>query len=121
MVSFFALGYFDVTPEKIVFVGIANHPDVYTNGLYDCPDFELGLAQLREMHTRRFNLRSTAIEFFSVDQANYFINFGSTSLRDKIYNCISSLDTPSLVYAGIRNGAELLEKSGILVIKLVIL
>eukprot|EP00039_Didymoeca_costata_P015921 m.276762 g.276762 ORF g.276762 m.276762 type:complete len:2614 (-) comp16305_c0_seq6:634-8475(-) len=106
-------GYFDVTPEKIVFVGIANHPDVYTNGLYDCPDFELGLAQLREMHTRRFNLRSTAIEFFSVDQANYFINFGSTSLRDKIYNCISSLDTPSLVYAGIRNGAELLEKSGL--------
>ncbi|KAM6169581.1 LOW QUALITY PROTEIN: neurobeachin-like protein 2 [Rhynchocyon petersi] len=38
-------------------------------------DFRRPLAQLREVHLRRFNLRRSALELFFIDQANYFLNF----------------------------------------------
>lgn len=38
-------------------------------------DFRWPLFQLREMHLRRFNLRRSGIEFFLLDQTNYFLNF----------------------------------------------
>lgn len=38
-------------------------------------DFAWPLTELREVHLRRYNLRRTALEFFLVDQTNYFINF----------------------------------------------
>ena len=38
-------------------------------------DFKIALSQLRELHLRNFNHRRSALEFFLVDQTNYFINF----------------------------------------------
>ena len=38
-------------------------------------DFKIALNQLRELHLRNFNHRRSALEFFLVDQTNYFINF----------------------------------------------
>ena len=38
-------------------------------------DFKFALSQLREMHLRRYNLRRSALEFFFIDQTNFFINF----------------------------------------------
>lgn len=38
-------------------------------------DFKRPLSQLRELHLRRYNLRRSALEFFFIDQANYFLNF----------------------------------------------
>ena len=38
-------------------------------------DFKYSIAQLREIHFRRYNLRRSALEFFLVDQTNYFLNF----------------------------------------------
>jgi len=41
----------------------------------DTQDFKWQLAELREIHFRRYNLRRSALEFFFVDQSNCFINF----------------------------------------------
>lgn len=38
-------------------------------------DFQWDLSQLREVHLRRYNLRRSALEFFLLNQTNYFINF----------------------------------------------
>ena len=38
-------------------------------------DSKIALSQLRELHLRNFNHRRSALEFFLVDQTNYFINF----------------------------------------------
>lgn len=38
-------------------------------------DFKRPLSHLREVHLRRYNLRRSALEFFFIDQANYFLNF----------------------------------------------
>jgi len=38
-------------------------------------DLKWQLAELREIHFRRYNLRRSALEFFFVDQSNCFINF----------------------------------------------
>lgn len=46
-----------------------------TNDLNTYNDFKISLQQLREVQLRRFNLRSSALEFFLIDQSNFFINF----------------------------------------------
>ena len=38
-------------------------------------DFKVPLNQLREIHSRRYNMARTALEIFLVDQTNYFLNF----------------------------------------------
>ena len=38
-------------------------------------DFMWTLMALREVHLRRHNLRRSALEFFLIDQMNYFLNF----------------------------------------------
>ena len=38
-------------------------------------DFQWPLNELREVHLRRHNLRRSALEFFLIDQTNYFLNF----------------------------------------------
>jgi hypothetical protein len=38
-------------------------------------DFKIPLTQLREVQLRRYNLRRSALEFFLIDQTNFFINF----------------------------------------------
>lgn len=38
-------------------------------------DFQWPLSELREVHLRRHNLRRSALEFFLIDQTNYFLNF----------------------------------------------
>lgn len=103
-------GVVEVTPTSISFLAHSSS-DSGSSKLFDRPDFEIPLKMLREMHARRFNLRHTALEFFSVDQTNHLINFGSTALRDKVYHCIKDQDTPALIYAGLRDGAKLLAKS----------
>ncbi|XP_074640856.1 neurobeachin-like protein 1 isoform X2 [Tubulanus polymorphus] len=75
-------------------------------------DFKWALSQLREIHFRRYNLRRSALEFFLIDQSNYFINF-SPKLRNKVYSRIVSLRPPNLFYYGTRSPAELLKASGL--------
>lgn len=38
-------------------------------------DFKFSLDELREVYSRRYNLRKSAIEFFLLDRSSYFINF----------------------------------------------
>lgn len=46
------------------------------------PEFKVMLSDLREIHSRRYNMSRTALELFLVDQTNYFINFPSRKVRD---------------------------------------
>ena len=41
------------------------------------PEFKVRLTDLREIHSRRYNMARTGLELFLVDQTNYFINFQS--------------------------------------------
>ncbi|KAG1669663.1 Neurobeachin-like protein 1 [Nymphon striatum] len=78
----------------------------------DRMDFKWPLSMLREVHLRRYNLRRSALEFFLVNQTNYFVNF-STKTRNKVYGRIVGLRPPNLIYYGSRGPAELLKASGL--------
>ncbi|XP_063234189.1 neurobeachin-like protein 1 isoform X2 [Bacillus rossius redtenbacheri] len=75
-------------------------------------DFKWALTCLREVHLRRYNLRRSALEFFLIDQTNYFLNF-STKTRNKVFTRILSLRPPSLVQYSSRSPADLLRSSGL--------
>ena len=57
-------------------------------------DFQWPLSELREVHLRRHNLRRSALEFFLIDQTNYFLNFNKEVLTQPallsflIKNCV---------------------------------
>lgn len=75
-------------------------------------DFRFLLDQLREMHLRRYNLRSTALEFFLANNTNYFINF-DPGVRDKVFKRILAMKPPNLVRGGWHTPAQLLALSGL--------
>jgi len=63
-------GQLEVTTSHIYFF---DHMSGRETG--DTQDFKWQLAELREIHFRRYNLRRSALEFFFVDQSNCFVNF----------------------------------------------
>lgn len=100
-------------------------------------DFRRPLAQLREVHLRRFNLRRSALELFFIDQSNYFLNFppkvaGSsasspgqsprpqlyqipphTQVRNQVYSWLLRLRPPTQGYLSSRSPQEMLRTSGL--------
>ncbi|XP_054992464.1 neurobeachin-like protein 2 isoform X1 [Sorex araneus] len=100
-------------------------------------DFRRPLAQLREVHLRRFNLRRSALELFFIDQANYFLNFpckasGATAsspsqgprspprpaaphtqVRNQVYSWLLRLRPPAQGYLSCRSPQEMLRASGL--------
>nr|XP_021503591.1 neurobeachin-like protein 2 isoform X3 [Meriones unguiculatus] len=100
-------------------------------------DFRRPLAQLREVHLRRFNLRRSALELFFIDQSNYFLNFpckavGSsasspcqaprpqpypipphTQIRNQVYSWLLRLRPPAQGYLSSRSPQEMLRASGL--------
>ncbi|KAK2091048.1 Neurobeachin-like protein 2 [Saguinus oedipus] len=75
-------------------------------------DFRRPLAQLREVHLRRFNLRRSALELFFIDQANYFINF-PCKVRNQVYSWLLHLRPHSQGYLSSRSPQEMLRASGL--------
>ena len=75
-------------------------------------DFKIALNQLRELHLRNFNHRRSALEFFLVDQTNYFINF-TKETRNLVYRAIISFKPANLYYGAVQSPAELLQTSGL--------
>uniref|UniRef100_A0A8C7VQQ5 Neurobeachin-like protein 2 n=1 Tax=Oncorhynchus mykiss TaxID=8022 RepID=A0A8C7VQQ5_ONCMY len=73
-------------------------------------DFKWPLAQIREIHLRRYNLRRSALEIFLIDQTNYFLNF-KKEVRNKVYSRMLLLRSLSLY--GTRSPQELLKASGL--------
>ncbi|XP_020924322.1 neurobeachin-like protein 2 isoform X4 [Sus scrofa] len=100
-------------------------------------DFRRPLAQLREVHLRRFNLRRSALELFFIDQANYFLNFPCkvggptasspyqgprpqpcpipphTQVRNQVYSWLLRLRPPTQGYLSSRSPQEMLRASGL--------
>ncbi|KAH8042415.1 hypothetical protein HPB51_023254 [Rhipicephalus microplus] len=68
-------GRFEVTATQIYFIDLS---PVREEG--ERHDFTYPLHMLREVHLRRYNLRRSALEFFLVDQTNFFLNF-TTKVR----------------------------------------
>ncbi|EHA98667.1 Neurobeachin-like protein 2 [Heterocephalus glaber] len=100
-------------------------------------DFRRPLAQLREVHLRRFNLRRSALELFFIDQSNYFLNFPCrgtgtaasspsqapraqprtpvphTQVRNQVYSWLLRLRPPAQGYLSSRSPQEMLRASGL--------
>ena len=74
--------FFDISPYR----GGEEEEEEDKDGTSERYDFRFSLAHLREMHLRRFNLRRSGIEFFLMDQTNYFLNFPSNRQRNKVYS-----------------------------------
>jgi hypothetical protein len=53
------------------------------------------MSVIREVHSRRYLLRRSALEIFLVDQTNYFLNF-KTKERAKVYRLIVEQKPPNL-------------------------
>ncbi|KAK8770711.1 hypothetical protein V5799_012829 [Amblyomma americanum] len=101
-------GRFEVTATQIYFIDLS---PVREEG--ERHDFTYPLHMLREVHLRRYNLRRSALEFFLVDQTNFFLNF-TTKTRNKIFGRVVALHPPNLLYSsGTRSPAELLRASGL--------
>lgn len=111
------------------------HPPSIPTGIGH--DFRRPLAQLREVHLRRFNLRRSALELFFIDQANYFLNFPCkvggptasspyqgprpqpcpipphTQVRNQVYSWLLRLRPPTQGYLSSRSPQEMLRASGL--------
>lgn len=103
-------GRLEVTTQHVYFYDGSSEKEETEEGIgYD---FKRPLSQLREVHLRRYNLRRSALEFFFIDQANYFVNFKKQA-RNKVYSCILGLRPPNQIYFGSRSPQELLKASGL--------
>ncbi|KAM9307763.1 neurobeachin-like protein 2 [Gastrophryne carolinensis] len=101
-------GRLEVTTQHIYFYDLSSEKEETEEGIgYD---FKRPLSQLREVHLRRYNLRRSALEFFFIDQANYFVNF-KKKVRNKVYSRILGL--LNQVLYGSRSPQELLQSSRI--------
>ncbi|XP_050424019.1 neurobeachin-like protein 2 isoform X2 [Adelges cooleyi] len=80
----------------------------------DCDrhDFKWSMTKLRDVYLRRYNLRRSALEFFLMDQSNYFLNF-TTKTRLKVLTVIYNVHPPSFSYNSSRHPQDLLRKSGV--------
>lgn len=78
----------------------------------DAPfDFRFSLEELREIYSRRYNLRKTAVEFFLLDRSSYFINFLTEKDKEEFYRKLTARKPKNLYYSGIQNPAKLLRVS----------
>ncbi|XP_039377605.1 neurobeachin-like protein 2 isoform X7 [Mauremys reevesii] len=103
-------GRLEVTTQHVYFYDCSSEKEETEEGIgYD---FKRPLSQLREVHLRRYNLRRSALEFFFIDQANYFVNFRK-KVRNKVYSSILGLRPPNQIYFGSRSPQELLKASGL--------
>ncbi|KAM4026728.1 neurobeachin-like protein 2 isoform 3-T3 [Anomaloglossus baeobatrachus] len=103
-------GRLEVTTQHIYFYDLSSDKEETEEGIgYD---FKRPLSQLREVHLRRYNLRRSALEFFFIDQANYFVNFRK-QVRNVVYSRILGLNPPNQFLFGRRSPQELLQASGL--------
>ncbi|XP_010219526.1 PREDICTED: LOW QUALITY PROTEIN: neurobeachin-like protein 2, partial [Tinamus guttatus] len=103
-------GRLEVTTQHIYFYDGSSEKEETEEGIgYD---FKRPLSHLRELHLRRYNLRRSALEFFFIDQANYFVNF-KKKVRNKVYSSILGLRPPNHIYSSRRSPQELLKASGL--------
>ncbi|XP_060103886.1 neurobeachin-like protein 2 isoform X3 [Heteronotia binoei] len=103
-------GRLEVTTQHLYFYDGSSDKEETEEGIgYD---FKRPLSQLRELHLRRYNLRRSALEFFFIDQANYFLNF-KKKVRNNVYSSILGLQPPNQIYYGSRSPQELLKASGL--------
>ncbi|XP_055065658.2 neurobeachin-like protein 2 isoform X2 [Misgurnus anguillicaudatus] len=103
-------GRLEVTTHHLYFYDGSSEKEETEEGIGF--DFKRPLAQLREVHLRRYNLRRSALELFFIDQAHYFINF-MKGVRNKVYSRILGLRPPNLFYFGSRSPQELLKASNL--------
>ncbi|XP_063308911.1 neurobeachin-like protein 2 isoform X7 [Pelobates fuscus] len=102
-------GRLEVTTQHVYFYDLTSEKDQTDEGIgYD---FKRPLSHLREVHLRRYNLRRSALEFFFIDQSNYFVNF-KKKVRNKVYSQILGLHGPNQFVHGSRSPQELLQVSG---------
>ncbi|XP_068091322.1 neurobeachin-like protein 2 isoform X2 [Hyperolius riggenbachi] len=101
-------GRLEVTTQHIYFYDLSSEKQETEDGIgYD---IKRPLSQLQEVHLRRYNLRRSALEFFFIDQANYFVNF-KKKVRNKVYTRILGLPTHNQYLFGSRSPQELLQAS----------
>lgn len=100
-------GRMDITTNFIIFTAL----DIQVED-NDKHSFRFPIAQLREIHLRKYNLRRSALEIFLVDQTSYFLNF-TTKTRNKIFSRILGLNPPNILYGSGRSPSELLKASGL--------
>nr|KAF6420831.1 neurobeachin like 2 [Molossus molossus] len=128
-------GLLEVTTQHIYFYDCSAERVETEEGVGH--DFRRPLAQLREVHLRRFNLRRSALELFFIDQANYFLNFPCkvggtaasspcqaprpqpcpipphTQIRNQVYKWLLRLRPPTQGYLSSRSPQEMLRASGL--------
>ncbi|XP_062970054.1 neurobeachin-like protein 2 isoform X1 [Cynocephalus volans] len=128
-------GLLEITTQNVYFYDGSSERVETEEGIGH--DFRRPLAQLREVHLRRFNLRRSALELFFIDQANYFLNFPCkvggtpasspcqaprpqpcpiprhTQIRNQVYSWLLRLRPPTQGYLSSRSPQEMLRASGL--------
>lgn len=89
-------GHFEITTQNIYFysdpsqkkeghtcefIGYHGDVNIFCDAVVGMDvEFKVRLDQLREIHSRRYNMQRTALELFLTDQSNYFLNFSSSKV-----------------------------------------
>ncbi|GBG78164.1 hypothetical protein CBR_g26196 [Chara braunii] len=70
------------------------------------------LSSLREIHSRRYLLRLSALELFMVDRSNFFFNFMGSDERRRVYRALLTVRPPYLnnVFGSTQRPERLLKK-----------
>ncbi|KAL6495424.1 BEACH domain-containing protein C2 [Orobanche gracilis] len=112
-------GTFQITTRRINF--IVDHTDSNALGDVHHKDFNEVqeknqiwlMSSLHQVYSRRYLLRRSALEFFTIDRSNYFFDFGSTEGRKNAYRAIAQARPPHLnnVYLATQRPDQLLKRT----------
>ncbi|KAH6559664.1 hypothetical protein KP509_1Z002100 [Ceratopteris richardii] len=110
-------GVFQVTFRHILFItdnsSLKEQPDHEISDAGDDSSEKIWpLSALREVYSRRYLLRRSALELFMVDRSNFFFDFGTADGRRKAYKALLQARPPLLknVYAGTQRPDQLLRR-----------
>ncbi|KAH9311229.1 hypothetical protein KI387_026264, partial [Taxus chinensis] len=70
------------------------------------------ISGLHEVYSRRYLLRTSALELFMTDRSNFFFNFGTMECRKRVYKAIVQAQPPNLnnIYSGTQKPELLLKR-----------
>eukprot|EP00727_Mastigamoeba_balamuthi_P007099 m51a1_g3009 putative beach domain-containing protein (2301) ;mRNA; r:833752-844561 len=105
-------GTLEITLQYIFFREDRNQKPKGATESYTPKDRKWAIADIREVHLRRYLLRRSALELFFSNHTNALFNFPSQSVKQQVFNkIVYTCKPPSLLHSDSHSPADMLKKS----------